>query len=347
MLRDLSENAASFSVYSRAVIAFTALIAAAAMSHTAAPLKMSGWVIFDDDGTSYATFKKHAAQLDAVSFSWIGCDQKGVIKEHARPTAAEKAEIVRISKKTGVKVYAMAVNEGFTPAGLEVAMATTEGMKAHADALVKIALAAGIDGIDLDYESLKASDRKNFTTLVETICRAAHSKGLRVVIAVHSKESEPGTWDGPIAQDFAALGKVVDSVRVMTYDNHWETSEAGPIAPPDWVASVMKFSATQIAPGKLEMGIPGYGYDWLDKKANGISWAQWSQLLADNGPATRDSASHEMVLKYKGRTVFFSDAQSNVPKFPIARNLGLRGFALWRLGAEDPRLWDFFDRLKK
>jgi spore germination protein YaaH len=314
------------------------------VSHTVAPLKLSGWVVFDDDGTSYRAFKQHASQLDSVSFSWIGCDEKGALHEKSHPNSAEKTEMVRIAKKAGTKIFAMAVNEGFTPAGLERVMASPELMKAHAAKLIAIALQAGIDGLDLDYESLKAVDRDNFTGLVREICTAAHKKGLKVVIAVHSKESEPGNWDGPIAQNLAELGKLVDSVRIMTYDYHWETSDAGPIAPPDWVNSVMTFCTTQIPAAKLEMGIPGYGYDWLAKKAHGITWAEWSKLLAENGPALRDEQSQELVLKYKGRTVFFSDAASNTPKVPIASRLSLRGLALWRLGSEDPKLWDLLSR---
>lgn len=270
-----------------------------------------------------------------------------MVSEHSVPTTEQKAEIVSIAKRTGVHVYAMAVNEGFTSAGLELAMSSPERMKAHAEQLVKIASDAHLDGIDLDYESLKASDREHFTTLVQTICSAAHAKGLKVVIALHAKESEPGTWDGPQAQDYAAIGKAADSVRVMTYDFHWETGDAGPVAPPDWVGSVMKFSASVIPPTKLEMGIPGYGYDWLGKKGRGIGWAEWTKLIAGHGAGTRDPVSQEMTLNYDGRTVFFSDGASNIPKLKIAKDLGLKGFALWRLGSEDPSLWEVFKKLRK
>ena len=242
-------------------------MAVAPMQNT---LKMSAWVILDDDGTSVRDFKAHAHELQSVSFTWMGCDSKGNIKRHSLPTTVNKQDLINVAKQNHVTAYAMVVNEGFSPTGIELTFTSPEAIQAHADQLVKIAVEDGFDGIDLDYESLQAKDRDNYSQLVAKVGEVCHAHHLKLAIALHSKESEPGNWDGAIAQDYAAIGKAADSVRVMTYDDHWETSEAGPIAPPDWVDRVMTFAATQIPANKLEMGLPGYGYDWLAKKARGI-----------------------------------------------------------------------------
>ena len=303
-------------------------------------VQLSAWMIFDDDGSSFADFKKHAKALSAISYAGMSCDKKGVVTRPAQPTTSQIADLVKVAHANGVKAYAMAVNAGFTPEGLELAMSTPESMQAHADALVKIASTDGVDGIDLDYESLQGKDRDSFTKLVQIIAKAAHAKKLRVVMAVHAKESEPGTWDGPIAQDYSALGKAVDLIRVMTYDAHWETSEAGPIAPPDWAERVLTFASTEVPPAKLELGIPGYGYDWLGKKGQGITWTEWSARVKAHGGGTRDAASQELTLSYNGRTAFFSDGEASRAKFASAKKLGLKGLALWRMGSEDPAFWD-------
>ena len=282
-------------------------------------VQLSAWMIFDDDGSSFADFKKHAKALSAISYAGMSCDKKGVVTRPAQPTTSQIADLVKVAHANGVKAYAMAVNAGFTPEGLELAMSTPESMQAHADALVKIASTDGVDGIDLDYESLQGKDRDSFTKLVQIIAKAAHAKKLRVVMAVHAKESEPGTWDGPIAQDYSALGKAVDLIRVMTYDAHWETSEAGPIAPPDWAERVLTFASTEVPPAKLELGIPGYGYDWLGKKGQGITWTEWSARVKAHGGGTRDAASQELTLSYNGRTAFFSDGEASRAKFASAK----------------------------
>ncbi|MDR3691725.1 MAG: glycosyl hydrolase family 18 protein [Fimbriimonas sp.] len=315
--------------------------------HGSSPIKMNGWLVFDEEGTSLQSFRDHAGMLESVSVDWIKCNPQGMVLRQSHPTSGERTEILQIAKKNGVKVYALVANEGFQPKNVEAAMISADTMKAHAEALVKIATEDGIDGIDLDYESLLAKDRDSFTKLVQIIAEACHAKHLQFVMAVHAKESEPGTWDGAQAQDFAALGKVADRIRVMTYDNHWESSDAGPIAPPDWVNRVMTFAASVVPPAKLDLGIPAYGYDWLGKKADSFGWDGWTERVKNHGPGKRDSLSHELTLTYDGRTAFFADGEASRPKFEIARRLGLNGLAMWRLGSEDPRFWKLYEQLSK
>ena len=42
--------------------------------------------------------------------------------------------------------------------------------------------------------------------------------------------------------------------------------------------------------------------------------------------------------------VFFTDAATNFNQLRAIHNFNWRGSALWRLGAEDPRLWAFYDK---
>jgi spore germination protein YaaH len=310
-------------------------------------VKLSGWFLLDDDGSSLNSLRTHAGSLECASTDWIHCRKDGSVVHGPHPTADERIELKKIVKRHGLKIYAMAVNEGFSAEGVEAALASPASIAAHVAALVKIAVDEGADGIDLDYESLNEKDRGGFTQFVKQLADALHSHRLRLVMAIHAKESEPGTWGGPQAQEYAALGRAADSVRVMTYDEHWNTSEAGPISSPDWVARVMAFAATQIPPGKLELGIAAYGYDWLGKKGDGIGWTEWAQRVAAHGPAKRDAASQELVLTYDGRTAYFVDGEAARPKLAIVRQLGLHGLAMWRLGSEDPGFWPIYDRLSK
>ncbi len=285
------------------------------------------------------SFKAHADQLKSVSVDWYKCDSKGILVRQNRPNLQDRKEILATARKHHVKVYALVANEGFESKSLEKVMDSPELVKNHANQLAKMAIEDGIDGIDLDYESLAAKEREPFTKLVQAVSKACHAKKLQVVMAVHAKESEPGNWDGAQSQDWAALGKAVDYVRVMTYDFHWETSDPGPIAPPDWVERVMKFATTVIPASKLDLGIPGYGYDWLNKKADSYTWDGWVERVKQHGPAHRDPASQEMTLSYNGRTAFYADALAAKPKFDIVRKLHLNGLALWRLGSEEPSFW--------
>ncbi len=328
------------------MLACLSILVALGVSAQTPKVQLSGWMLLDDDGTSFKTYKAHANVTKSVSTDWIHCNKQGVVSRGPHPTAAERKELISVAHQHGGRVFAMAVNENFEPDGVEVALASPKAMKDHVAAIMKIVLEDGVDGLDLDYESLNAKDREPFSAFVQMLGTSLHAKHKKLVIAVHGKESEPGTWGGTQSQDYAAIGKAVDSIRVMTYDFHWETSEAGPIAPPDWVERVMTFAKSVVPANKLELGIPAYGYDWLGKKANGIAWDQFTPLVKTYGPAKRD-ASQELVLNYKGRTIYFADGAASIPKFGISKKLGLTGLAMWRLGAEDPAFWAVYDKYSK
>jgi spore germination protein YaaH len=180
---------------------------------------------------------------------------------------------------------------------------------------------------------------------VTRLAQQAHARGLEMGIAVHPKESEPGNWDAPQAQDYKALGAAVDHFHVMTYDFHWASGDAGPVAPLPWIRSVMSFTATQVPKTKLEMGLNAYGIHWAPKGQD-LKWNDYQALVAAKGAFTRDAASNELTLKYAGGEAWFPDTVAQQAKFDLAKELGLRGIAMWMLGQEDPGLWSIVDANK-
>jgi spore germination protein YaaH len=325
-------------------------LCAVVLSLPAAPIKMSGWLVFYDGGESIASFEKHAKDMSTVSVDAILCDKTGAAIQRPWPSADQLGRIMKAAKKNGVKVLATAANaddSGFGPAGVETAIKDDASARLHADALCQIVDKLGMDGLDLDYESLKATDKDNFSKFVKVLANDLHAKGKLLAIALHPKEEEPGNWDGPQAQDYQAIGLAADFVRIMDYDQSWETSPAGPIASPDWVERVMKFAVSKIPANKLDLGIPAYGYDWVGSKGVSVTWTDFSGLVKAHGDAKRDPATQELVLKYGDHTVGFADGAASIPKYDICKKLGLNGLAVWRLGSEDDGLWDAFHQHRR
>ena len=118
-------------------------------------------------------------------------------------------------------------------------------------------------GIDLDYENLHAGDRQAFTTFVTRLARALHARGKVLSVAVFAKTTNAGTDPRNLAQDYAAIGRAADQVRLMAYDYHWASSPPGPVAPISWVRAVLRYARTQIPASKIILGVPLYGYDWV------------------------------------------------------------------------------------
>ncbi|HEX6418819.1 MAG TPA: glycosyl hydrolase family 18 protein, partial [Acidimicrobiales bacterium] len=219
--------------------------------------------------------------------------------------------------------------------------------RAHIRALVAVARRPGAAGVDLDYESLPADRRADYSRFVRDLAGALHDAGRTLSVTVHAKTEEPGEWDGARAQDWRALGAAADTLRIMAYDHAWPGSPPGPVAPVPWVEDVVSFAVSQVPRDKLVLGLATYGYDWPDGGAAGdVAWADAVAIADAHGTEPRwDAASASPWFTYTDpdgtpHTVWFEDARSLAARLEVARRHGLAGVFVWRLGGEDPAIWD-------
>ena len=218
-------------------------------------------------------------------------------------------------------------------------------MARHVAAIVGLVDSGHFAGIDIDYEELQASDRQDFTAFVTRLAGALHAQRKILSVALFAKASDAGYGPRNVAQDYAAIGKVADQVRLMGYDYHWPTSPPGPIAPVGWLSSVLRYAKTQIPAAKIILGVPEYGYDWSRGHGTGITWQQAVQLSRRPGVQLHysttsqapwfsytDAAGHQ-------HTVWFENAESSRAKFRLAQAAGIGGVYLWLYGSADPGAW--------
>lgn len=299
-------------------------------------LQNSAWLVFWNPA-SLDRFKSQAHRIAEIKPEWIGVDADGMPfrREQGTPEAKKRFwETVRRHKVTALAMVSNFASEvgGFDAKRVQKMLADSEIRRRHIESLVAIVREDGFAGIDLDIESLQAADRDPFSEYVEELATALRKHRLRLTVTVHPKESDEGTWEGPRAQDYARIGRAADSVKVMTYDHAWATSDPGPIAPDAWVERVMTYALSQIPHEKLELGIAGYGYDWTNRPARSLTWADWLPFDAE---AEYCPLSGERVAGDRR----FSGAKAFRQKEEIARRLRLRGIALWYVGSEDPAVW--------
>ncbi len=199
----------------------------------------------------------------------------------------------------------------------------------------------GYNGINLDWEGIAPSERHHFTTFVEALARTFHRHGYYVTLSLPAETANQpnNSWTG--AYDYRALGKACDLIMVMAYDQHYAGGSPGPIASPSWVKKVLDYSISVVPPSKLILGIPGYGYDWSGSgTAAALTYSQAENLAKEYGAS---SSSNHFVYLQNGHvhSVWFEDTASLLNKINLVSGYELRGVALWRLGIEDPKIWDF------
>jgi spore germination protein len=148
-----------------------------------------------------------------------------------------------------------------------------------------------------------------------------------------------------VAQNFAAIGRVANQVRIMAYDYHWATSAPGPVAPLPWVRSVLKYAKSQIPAHKIILGVPLYGYDWSGGNAQAVTWLQALRLArAHHVTARYDTSAQAPWFSYtdsSGRrhVVWFENQASSTAKFDVALGSQIGGVYLWMFGYEEPGTW--------
>ncbi|MEZ4767988.1 MAG: glycosyl hydrolase family 18 protein [Caldilineales bacterium] len=285
------------------------------------------------------TLQQNADVLDEVNFFWYTLGANGGIEGGVMAT-----EAVRVARTAGLRVVPSIVNGGFDAQRVSDVINDPTRRARHIADILALVSDNGYDGIDIDYESLNPADRDAFSLFIEELAAALHAEGKLLSIAVHAKTDDAGAWSGAAAQDWTRLGAAVDAFKIMTYDYHNGASEAGPIAPLDWVDAVLSYAATVVPPEKTWMGVPFYGYDWTGSTGQSVNWRQALKLAEQNGAVPqRDPSSGEAWFTYGdgSRTVYFNDSETMMARIGIIRDShpNIAGIAIWPLGGEDPANW--------
>ena len=313
--------------------------------HTLVVASMPYWNI--SHGTTVVL--GHRQNVTEVSPWMYGLSSSGQIGTQYPPgqAAAVAAEITRLRAAGKLIVPSIANITGgkwsYAPVGRM--LHSPQLMAAQVASIVALTEREHYAGIDLDYENLHAGDRQAFTTFVTRLAGALHARGKVLSVAVFAKTTNAGTDPRNLAQDYAAIGRAADQVRLMAYDYHWDSSPPGPVAPISWVRAVLRYARTQIPASKIILGVPLYGYDWVGHHGSGISWLQALRLSRQyHATAHYDQASQAPWFRYRdasGRehTVWFENAASSRAKFDAAQGAQIGGVYLWMYGYEDTGTW--------
>src|SRR5262249_16190848 len=142
----------------------------------------------------------------------------------------------------------------------------------------------------------------------------------------------------------------------------------------DWFKEILKLRQTDIPAEKLIVAIGNYGYDWAvaDEKGKRILQDGDTKTFEDvmltakesSYPEADNSTPDEIVqIKLDANSVnryfeyadgddlihrvWFLDAVTAFNQISVARAYAPRGYAVWRLGSEDPSIWDYFGNHEK
>jgi spore germination protein len=309
--------------------------------------KLVAYVPYWDQERGFASLSHNLRMFDEVSPLWYAPAPDGAVTLADPENTHIDLPTVRMLQRRGIRVLPTVTNlrdEDEAPAAVRALLHDPAAMRRHVRALVTLAVDNGYDGIDLDYESLLATDRSAYSALLGALSAALHAHGKLLTTSVHPKVSDAGYDQRNQAQDFRAIGAAADEVRVMAYDYHWDTSPPGAVAPAGWVDHVVAWTVSQIPREKVVLGSVLLGYDWIGRNGTTIDHQTASALAAQHHATIHRADDESPWFTYRddgGRqhTVWWEDASSVAVKLGVARKYGLGGVFFWRLGGEDTAVW--------
>lgn len=281
--------------------------------------------------------------LDVISPTWFElADASGNVKDTSSP------ELVKWLKERGLEIHPLITNQ-FNSDLTTRFLSNKEAQAKYINTIVNRTAELGLDGINIDFENMKGSDRDAYTEFVRDFTEAAHKKGLKISIDLPRGSV---SWNHLTAFDHAELAHIVDYIVTMTYDHHYSGSPTpGSVAGLDWTEKgVQEFLSYGIPRDKLIMGIPFYIREWkLDQAGNIVSTRAIYSSAVNNIFATKDVTRtwDDRFGQYKieyvedGHThVFWLEDENTIKeRINIAKKYNLAAISAWRLGQEDPAFW--------
>jgi cellulose synthase/poly-beta-1,6-N-acetylglucosamine synthase-like glycosyltransferase/peptidoglycan/xylan/chitin deacetylase (PgdA/CDA1 family)/spore germination protein YaaH len=304
------------------------------------PLTIGFYANWDD--ASFASLRNNVQHLDWVVASWLYLLGDNM---DLRITLDEKAlELIR-QEKPSAAILAMIQNSSayqWDGAGLARMLADPEKRKERIEGIAKFVEANNLQGVTVDFEQFPDTAHKDLLAFLTELGAVFKPRGWLVTVAA--------PFDDP-AWNYKAYAKRCDYLMLMGYDEHWSSGDPGPVGSQSWFSTRLALRMRDLDPAHTIVAVGNYGYDWTEgaAMADDITF-QEVMLAARDAKATIEFDSETLNPRFsygvgdKKHRVWFLDAATAYNHLRAADKFRPAGYALWRLGAEDPSIWSILPR---
>ncbi|WP_305025026.1 glycosyl hydrolase family 18 protein [Paenibacillus lacisoli] len=293
--------------------------------------------------------------VNVISPTWFSIvNGEGQVESKVDPA------YVNWAHRQGIEIWALLSNS-FEPELTSKALASYESRMSIISQIIAYTTRYQIDGINIDFESVKTEDGDEVTQFVRELRPYARQHGLILSIDVTPK-SNSELWSKFL--DRKTLGGLVDYMMVMAYDEHWASSpEAGSVSSLPWAEKTMRriLEEDKVPASKLVLGIPLYTRVWTEaantdgttkvsSKAIGMESAQnilqdqklKPQFLKDIGQNYVEYQAKEGL-----RRIWLEDEESLNRRVELAESLKLAGIATWTRSLASSDAWNVLKTFQK
>lgn len=336
---------------------------AAALSAPSFAQRLETMLYMVDNEECFQSFKTNIKQIDIVGPQCYRMDQNGVMWGTVDQRILDLARIYK------VKVMPLVMNPGFDQPMFHQLLHNPEAQERAVRNMLDVCKQHQFYGMQFDFENIHITDKDAFTIFYRKTAALLHENGFAISIAVVPRTSDyPGStiahklsfeyWKG--LYDYKALAEVSDFISYMTYEQHMHRTTPGPVAGVPWTEACLKYVLKDVPPEKISLGIPFFTNYWYPSAegnnvhvgGRGVDY-QVAMGLAERFGATPRWDEYEKVTvvvydnDWMYEYLFVEDARSLKAKLDLAKKYKLRGMSAWRLGHEDPAVWNVIEEARR
>ncbi len=292
------------------------------------------------DPYSYASLEQHAALITHLCPEWMTVTNGlGDLQIDADP------RLPKFAATHGMALMPLLTNlvgEAWQPEAIEnLAHGPQDRQQRFIRGVLTVLRNAKAAGVVVDWEQIDPAYKKEISTFIDKFADALHEDDKELWLCV-----QPGQELDYI--DFDELSDNVDRFVALLFDETSDIDPPGPLASRSWFEGWLHVLLEDSDTKQWIIALGSYGYDWTigAKKAELTSFAEAMSRANNAGVDTAEvkAPAYSPYFYFedgdKEHAVWFLDVVTFLNELRELRNEKAGGFALYRLGTEDPAIWD-------
>lgn len=238
----------------------------------------------------------------------------------------------------GMQVWALIDNFNENIDDYEL-LKTTSTRQKLINSLVRELLEFGIDGINVDFETVSEKAAPAYIQFIRELSIACRKN--KLVLSIDNYV--PASYNQYYNRE--EQGIVADYVIIMGYDEHWAGSEPGSTASLPFVDRGIRDTLEQVPKEKVINAVPFFTRIWTDGGSKAAGIYKVEDIIEEKQLQPiwlEDLGQYYVEYEEEGKTtsIWVEDVRSMKLKMDTVKKYDIAGIACWKLGLESKEIWD-------
>lgn len=303
------------------------------------PVKAAFYVNWDLNSSS--SLHRNINHLNMVLPEWLFlASSKGKIESRAEQ---ETLDFIQKNKVSVIPILSNFYNKRWNGDSTFIMLKNKKTRKFLIDQIKTALDTNDYKGINIDFENLPKTIKPYLLEFSKELYATLHPDGYLTTIDI-----DPSV-KGLVS--YKDLAPYYDFIFLMAYNEHYPYGEPGSISSLSFVEQALDEAMKEIPSEKIVLGVAGYGFNWQKgKPASKVSYQGLISLANEYDESVRfDLSQSDITMYYTDDDGIEHEAHCNdaAGTFNILRtadDYGAAGVALWYLGSEDERIWNFYSK---